>query len=238
MEYMEYIERFPLDKAYSFLEDNGFAAEASEIKYSTDRYKSYISSLRRAKILRLVKAHNLFDKFCNEIWPSGLTDRGKRKIIHYENIYSKFTGAAIEREEEIEGDDEVEEREFAFESDLQNFLIKNLDTIEKGLKLYEDSTGVKGIEFYVPGTSRRIDIYAVDKEGTPTIIELKVSKGHERVIGQLLYYRSKIKDALGIKKVRSIIIAKEITEELKYATREISDIELFEYQMSFNIKKV
>jgi hypothetical protein len=65
-------------------------------------------------------------------------------------------------------------REFAFERDLRNYLVKNLGLIEAGLRLY-DEEGITGVEFPVGG--RFIDILAVDKDGRYVIVELKVSRG-------------------------------------------------------------
>ena len=56
--------------------------------------------------------------------------------------------------------DEESEQEFAYEKDLQQFLAKNLEFIEPGLKLYKDEEdpNITGIEF--PTEDRRIDILA------------------------------------------------------------------------------
>ncbi|MFZ4665357.1 MAG: endonuclease NucS domain-containing protein, partial [Prochlorotrichaceae cyanobacterium] len=75
--------------------------------------------------------------------------------------------------------------EFAYESDLRDYLAKNLQVIEPGLMLYEEE-GITGVEFPVGG--RFIDILAVDSNGDFVVIELKVSRGYDRVIGQLLRY--------------------------------------------------
>ena len=69
---------------------------------------------------------------------------------------------------------EGNDSEFAFERDLQNFLVKNLHLIEDGLKLLHEEDGITGVEYPVGG--RRIDILAVDKDGALVVIELKVSK--------------------------------------------------------------
>lgn len=127
--------------------------------------------------------------------------------------------------------------EFAYERDLQSFLSKNLQKIEQGLRLYEDE-GITGIEF--PAGGRFIDILAVDKNNNYVVIELKVSRGYDRVIGQLLRYMSWIEkhQADAGQSVRGIIIAKEITEDLILATSRIKDVELFEYELSVSLKKV
>src|SRR2546426_852742 len=75
--------------------------------------------------------------------------------------------------------------EFAYETDLRNYLAKNLSKLEAGLKVYEDE-GITGVEFPVGG--RFIDILAMDANGALVVIELKVSRGYDRVVGQLMRY--------------------------------------------------
>ena len=75
--------------------------------------------------------------------------------------------------------------EFAYESDLRDFLARNLSVIEAGLQLYREE-GITGVEF--PAGGRFIDILALDTEKRLVVIELKVSKGYDRVVGQLLRY--------------------------------------------------
>jgi hypothetical protein len=94
----------------------------------------------------------------------------------------------VARQEEIEAAQEEEESgeavpgssEFLLERDLQHYLAENLECIEQGLKLYE-ADGMRGIEFEAGG-GRRIDILAVDKAGAFVVLELKVSKGYDRVV--------------------------------------------------------
>ncbi|MGL4754621.1 MAG: DUF7669 domain-containing protein, partial [Aeromonadaceae bacterium] len=71
--------------------------------------------------------------------------------------------------------------EFAYEHDLRDYLAKNLHIIDPSLKLYLDD-GITGVEFPVGG--RYIDILATDGAGDYVVIELKVSKGYDRVVGQ------------------------------------------------------
>jgi hypothetical protein len=236
---MEYNKNFSLFDAYDFLNANGLGQECEEIKYSSDKYKSYSSTLRRAKIIALVRDKNLFDDFCKKVWTSGHTDKGKSRIKFFENLVIRFNSDLEGTFSEDEEEDEIarEESEFAYEKDLQQYLIRNLSVIEKGLKLYQ-SDGVDGEEFYVPGTSRRIDILAIDKNKNYVVIELKVSRGYDKVVGQTLFYQSSIKTIFKQDKVRAIIIAREITSELKTATQFLPDFELFEYQLSLTLNKI
>ena len=127
-------------------------------------------------------------------------------------------------------------REFAFERDLRNYLVKNLGLIEPGLRLY-DEEGITGVEFPVGG--RFIDILAVDKDGRYLVVELKVSRGYDRVVGQLLRYMSWVEQNLGAsQKARGVIVANEITTDLKLAASRIPDIRLIEYEISFKLRPV
>jgi endonuclease len=127
--------------------------------------------------------------------------------------------------------------EFAYESDLRDYLAKNLQIFEPGLRLYEDE-GIVGIEFPVGG--RFIDILAVDAQGDFVVIELKVSRGYDRVIGQLLRYMAWIQKNqadLG-QRVRGVIVARDISEDLLLACSLTPSVELFEYELSLTLKQV
>ncbi len=152
------------------------------------------------------------------------TPPGKEKVEQDENIG--------ENQEELS-----ESTGFAYESDLRNFLSKNLTIIEPGLRLYEEE-GIRGIEFPVGG--RFIDILAIDKRNNYVVIELKVSKGYDRVIGQLLRYMAWIEanQAEPNQEARGVIIAREISEDLHLAASKIPAIELFEYDLSVVLRKV
>lgn len=128
--------------------------------------------------------------------------------------------------------------EFAFERDLRNYLARNLSVLEPGLRLYEDEDGeFRGIEFPVGG--RLIDILAVDSRGGLVVIELKVSRGYDRVVGQLLRYMAWIKNNLANgKPVRGVIVASEITEDLKLAASLVEGVGLWQYKLSFSLEAV
>lgn len=237
---MEYNKNFSLYDAYDFLAQNSLVQESDEIKNSSDKFKSYTSTLRRAKIIVLVSEKKLLDAFCKSVWPSGLTDKGKSRIRFFENLVERFNA---DQEGTTTGEDEedeivTEENEFAYENDLRNYLVRNLSIIEKGLKIYEAQDGTTGAEFFIPGTSRRIDILATDNQKIFVVIELKVSRGYEKVVGQTLYYQSMVKTHFKEEKVRVIIIAREITPELKAATHFLPDFELFEYQLSLTLNRI
>jgi hypothetical protein len=144
-------------------------------------------------------------------------------------------------EEDVEIDqgdlDEPSPVEFAYEADLRNFLSKNLHLIEPSLSLYEEE-GVKGIEF--PAGGRFIDILAVSNDDDFVVIELKVSRGYDRVVGQLLRYIGWIRENLaeGGQKVRGVIVARSISDDLLLACGGLTDVNLFEYELSVQLSQV
>jgi hypothetical protein len=83
-------------------------------------------------------------------------------------------------------------------------------------------------------------IKPADKSSDYVVIELKVSKGHDRVVGQLLRYMGWIKQNLANEnqKVRGVIVAREITEDLILATSMVQDITLLEYKLKVSLHKV
>jgi hypothetical protein len=146
--------------------------------------------------------------------------------------------AQVQAEEYAEaGEAAVGSSEFLLEQDLQRYLAENLDCVEPGLTLYEED-GVKGLEFDAGG--RRIDILARDRQGDLVVIELKVSKGYDRVVGQLLRYVNWVRRevAMNGQKVRGMIIYRAMTEDLRLACAGINGIELMEYTLSVTVKKV
>jgi hypothetical protein len=127
--------------------------------------------------------------------------------------------------------------EFAYEKDLQNFLSKNLPLIEPSLHLYEEE-GITGIEF--PAGNRFIDILALDRDNNYVVIELKVSRGYDRVVGQLLRYMAWIKknQADAGQSVRGVIVAREISDDLLLACSELDSVDLYEYHLSVSLQKI
>lgn len=127
--------------------------------------------------------------------------------------------------------------EFAYEADLRDFLAKNLSLVEAGLHLYQDE-GITGVEF--PAGGRFIDILAVDAEANLVVIELKVSRGYDRVVGQLLRYMSWIRkhQADEGQGVRGIIVARELSEDLLLACTGVPGVELYEYELRVQLRRI
>jgi hypothetical protein len=235
-------ESLPLRLAWGFLEANGLATEATQIRKSPEQFGSYTTSLRRAKIVALLRRKDLLDRFIETNWRYALGPAGKKKLKWNDQIYSKYeaSGAAEVPPTNATADDETEAgTKFALEEQLCDYLAENLGILEPGLSLWPVENG-DAVEFQVDeqGPSRRIDILAKDRGGLPVIIELKVSRGHEKTVGQALYYRAKIRHRFTAERVRIFIVAAEISPELRAAASEVSDVLLFEYSLAVKVTAV
>ncbi len=116
------------------------------------------------------------------------------------------------------------------EETVEDILAKNMDFIEPGMKL---------IERQLVTEVGRIDLFARDKNGIFTIIELKKGKSEDDVFGQLSRYlgwckKTKARTA----NVRGIIIAKKIGAKL-WAAADGHDtpVEFLEYDLKMSLEK-
>jgi hypothetical protein len=187
--------------------------------------------------LAVLREKGLLDKFIADYWPYGATLEGEKKIAAYDSHYAMAkaeSGIDEDEVDELNGDADG----FVYEKELQNYLAKNPGLLEPGMTLWDVGEGHSATEFQVDEKGRRIDILAKDKNGIPVVIELKVSRGHEKVIGQALYYRECVKAKLNVPSVRTIIIAREISPELRIALKAVSDVTLFEYRLSMTLTKI
>ena len=152
-------------------------------------------------------------------------------------IYKQDADPDTHEDTDDSEDNTGETHEFAYERDLKNFLANNLQVIGPSLTVYEDGD-ISGVEFPVGG--RYIDILAVDDGQNFIVIELKVSKGYDRAVGQLLRYMAWIEKNLAEpeQKVKGMIIARSISEDLRLATSRVKDVELFEYELSITLKRI
>ena len=135
-------------------------------------------------------------------------------------------------------DDELPEAEFTLEYQLRDFLAQNLETIPvdgKKLRVYVDPSERDGVEF--PTEVGPIDILAVDETGAFVVFELKRARSPDRAIGQLSRYMGWVKQTVGKgQQVRGVIVAKTISQNLRYAVTVIPDVSLFEYEVRFTLK--
>jgi len=231
---------FPLKEAYPFGERHGLSREVEEVRQMEIEWDScYTSSVRRGYVIELFKAKGLLDAFLREYWPKGLTDEGKANLRFWCKVKRRYEDFLAGRGQQIitaDVDEESsEDQAFAAETDLRDFLAGNLECIEKGLRLYTKD-GTTGVEYAID--DGRIDILAVDKDGCLVVIELKVSRGRNKALGQILYYMGWVDQHFGNGPCRGMIVAKEIADDLKLAVQRTASVSLCSYSLSVSVNKV
>lgn len=78
-------EKLPLLKAYPFAAMNGLRREAEAIRTRSmpRRGKKSSTAIRRPLMARLLRKHNVLDKFVKAHWPFRLTAAGRSAIARY-----------------------------------------------------------------------------------------------------------------------------------------------------------
>jgi hypothetical protein len=181
-------------------------------------------------------SHQLRDSLRRFGWTVQETDSEVRLI--FPNSANETTGEKVFGEEVGSEEAETPEASFALEFQLRDFIAQNISTINvkgKRLRLYVDPTGRDGIEF--PTAVGPIDILAVDDLGAFFVFELKRARSPDRAIGQLTRYMGWVRHTIGKDhEVNGIIVAKEISDSLRYAVSVVPNVRLFEYEVEFHLK--
>ena len=136
---------------------------------------------------------------------------------------------------------DLEKNALIYERQLQEALTDDLSQIEDGLTLWK--TEPPSVEFVLTldedlQRRKRIDILAKDANGTPVIVELKLNRAHDKVVGQALLYRALLKKKLRVARIRIILIAYEISDELYLTCSEVNDVTLCEYKVRVNVTRI
>jgi hypothetical protein len=230
----------PLKAAYTFGAAHGLGKEVEQIRTMEIEWDlSYTSSLRRGYIVELFSERGIFESFKAEYWSVGNTPAGVSKTKSWLRIKQRYedflqTGG----EQKIETiEEEAEEQAFAAESDLRDFLAKNPNCIERGLRLHV-SDDQNGVEFPIDGGNGRVDLLLVDPDERFVVVELKLGRGRERTLGQLLYYMGWVDQHLPNSPCRGIIIAKDIPDDLVLAVKRAPGVSLCRYKLSVSIESL
>ena len=117
---------------------------------------------------------------------------------------------------------EAPDASFGLESHLRDFIAQNISTID-------------GIEF--PTAVGPIDILATDDSGAFFVFELKRARSPDHAMGQLTRYMGWVRQTIGKdREVSGIIVAKDISDSLRYAVAVVPNVSLFEYEVEFHLK--
>jgi len=138
-------------------------------------------------------------------------------------------------------EDSLAPSEFGLEKHLEDFLVDNWENTPLGdtLEVYEEEGEVVGQQYYTD--IGRIDILCTDKNnGDYVAIELKKGRSSDSVVGQLLRYMGYIQHEMADEgqDVRGLIILREPDDRLRYALSQVNNVEVFSYEVTFDLKPV
>jgi hypothetical protein len=229
----------PVKEAYKFGAEHGLSDAMEKIRLMEIEWdSSYTTTVRRGYIVEAFTRRGIFEEFKKTYWPTGNTPWGVSKTKFFLRIrqrYEEFLQSG-DQQEVVEGEaNERDDQEFAAERDLREFLVKNPGCIEKGLRIY-DTDWKFGNELAIDEGRGRIDLLAVDSQDRFVVIELKLSRGRNKALGQLLYYMGWVDKYLSKSSpCRGIIIAREIPDDLILAVRRVPGVSLCSYNLSVSI---
>jgi RecB family endonuclease NucS len=133
---------------------------------------------------------------------------------------------------------EEPDAQFGLEYQLRDFLAENIQRLDvdgRRLRLYVDPSGADGIEY--PTAVGRIDLLAVDDAGAFFVFELKRARSPDHAMGQLTRYMGWVRQTIGRDRpVNGVIVAKEISDALRYAVSVVPNVRLFEYDVEFTLR--
>lgn len=175
--------------------------------------------------------HDFKNPFSSEIQEGNINELSNlgsvfsKTNIHLNPFYKSNNSGPAHEQDIIDS----KELTFGLEKDLQIALRNNIENLEPGLKIIDNSKE-RVVE------SGRIDITAKDKIGKLVVIELKAGKAKPQSITQILSYMSSIK-AKGKDQVRGVLVAGEFDKKMVLAADMIPNLELMKYSINFSFTK-
>jgi hypothetical protein len=226
----------PVKDAYGFGREHGLEREMAQIRAMEIEWDfSYTTSVRRGYIVDLFTKKGLFQTFKEKYWPTGNTAWGQRKAEFWLRLKARYEDFLAHDEAATEAEEAEEDQAFAAETDLRDFLANNLDRVEAGLRLYVQGER-RGVEF--PVEDGRIDILAVDKGRRFVVFELKLTRGRNKTLGQLLYYMGWVDKHLGGGPCRGVIVARDVSDDFVLAAQRVEGVSLCRYKLSVSVERV
>lgn len=141
----------------------------------------------------------------------------------------------------VANDERIEDPSvFALEKHLEEFLIKNWEQTDLGVKydIFKDENG-DGQQYQAD--TGFIDILAISKDKKELlVVELKKGYASDNVVGQILRYMGYVTDELAEEgqKVRGVIVALEDDLRIRRALSVAKGVEFYRYKVDFKLFKV
>lgn len=215
------VENYEGDLDQHFIKDFGSSlfeklsySTSDERKNSPAKHKIPIDGNIRNGSATLKQAVNLYMNFKK--------DNGSNFQEYHDNSSSENE---ILDEEDL--DYIASSNNFSYEKDLKKSMVTQITELFPEYKIYGENN--EGVEYLIEG--KKIDILLENNDGNLFAIELKSGTANYKVFGQLSMYLGLLMHRFPDKKIRGCIVAGEIDNTLKSATKITELITLKTYKM-------
>jgi hypothetical protein len=218
------VENYEGDLEEHFTKDNGLSLLDS-LSYSTEDERNQIPTNHKVPINGNLRTGSATLKQAVKLY---MTFRGSN--FKPDENSNKTFDLKQSLEEEI---DNIENwNNFRYEKDLNNAMVSQITELFPGYKIFGDIN--IGVEYLIGG--KKIDILLEKNDGNLLAIELKSGRADFKVFGQISMYLGLLMEKFPEKEIRGCIIAGEIDNTLKSATKSTSIIKLKTYKMKLELQ--
>ena len=220
------VENYEGDLDQHFIKDYGLSllkklsySTSDERNNSTAKHKVPIDGNMRNGSATLKQAVNLYMAFKK--------DNGVDFEEYNNNLASENAFLDDEDLDYIESSNN-----FSYEKDLKTSMVSQISELFPEYKIYGENN--EGVEYLIEG--KKIDILLEKSDGSLFAIELKSGTANYKVFGQLSMYLGLLMDKFPEKEIRGCIVAGEIDNTLKSATKTTKIVVLKTYKMKLELQ--
>ncbi|MGB0891568.1 MAG: endonuclease NucS domain-containing protein [Flavobacteriaceae bacterium] len=220
------VERNEGDLDQHFIKDNGLDL-MDRLSYSTQDERLNANPKHRIPINGNIRNGSATLKQAVKLYMTFKNDRNSG--------FENFSTIKSEPNSNELIDNELSENSnnFSYERDLKNSMTSQINELFPEYKIYGENE--EGIEYLIEG--KRIDILLEHKNGDLLAIELKSGTANFKVFGQISMYLGLLMDRFPDKNIRGCIVAGEIDNTLRSATRMTDLVSLLTYSMKLELRE-
>lgn len=220
------VENYEGDLDQHFIKDYGLSL-LEKLSYSTTEERNNSPAKHKIPINGNIRNGSATLKQAVNLYMSFRKDNG---------IDFKEYNSTLSTENSLIDDEDIDYIEssnnFSYERDLKTSMISQISELFPEHKIYGENN--EGVEYLIEG--KRIDILLEKSDGTLVAIELKSGIANYKVFGQLSMYLGLLMDKFPEKEIRGCIVAGEIDNTLKSATKTTGMIALKTYNMKLELQ--